>query len=278
MLLERGDAVTVLARSPAKAQALAGRGATVVAGDLMNPPSELARGMRGADVVFHLAAIYEIGHADPAQVAAVNVQGTRSVLQAAREADVAMVVHVSSVAALGHTQPGEIADEEHLTTYAGDFGSPYERTKHESHLVAEEAAAAGQDVRIACPGGVYGPGDTSMMGLMFRLWVRRLLPLVPFADSVFSWVHVDDVCDGLVRVAERGQPGRTYITGGEIGSIRHLLTVAGEVAGRRPPLGTLPTGVLRASRTIAPRVLPRLGLPRDMVDEGIATMADRGWA
>ena len=83
-LVERNYRVYALARSQAGAETLRALGATVVPGDVTDRESMRAA-MRGSDVVFHLAAIYDYTPAAKAQSATINVEGTRQVLGLAHE-------------------------------------------------------------------------------------------------------------------------------------------------------------------------------------------------
>src|SRR5690348_8403225 len=103
-LLARGDAVTALVRSPAKAEGLARRGVRLVAGDLHALPA-LHAGMLGADAVLHVAAL--TGAVDEAEFLSANRDGTANVLAAAAAAPGApRLVYVSSMAAGGPARRG----------------------------------------------------------------------------------------------------------------------------------------------------------------------------
>ena len=275
-LLADDVAVAVLARNPERAADLVGAGATVVLGDVADEPSALAVAMRGHDVVYHLAAIYEIGTRDAALMERINVGGTRNVLAAARDAGVSTVVYCSSTVALGATAPGEVGDEEKAES-AGGFVTPYEATKRAAHIVAEAAADEGQDVRIACPNVVYGPGDTSENGAMLKMWAHGLLPLVPFPKAEYGYVHVDDVVDGLRAIADRGVRGRSYVLGGERTTQLGFLRAAASALGKRGPRGR-PTALAKVAAPMSGPFLARFGLPRALLRESARMLDHRGWA
>lgn len=98
--------------------------------------------MRGRDVVFHLAAVYALWTKDAGVMQRVNVEGTRTVLEAARAEGVRRVVHTSS-----ETSPFAL----------GVTGDAYSQSKADAHEVAV-AAARDQDVVIVAPCGPIGPG------------------------------------------------------------------------------------------------------------------------
>ncbi len=113
-LVERGYHVHALARSAAGAATVSALGATSVPGDVTDRESMRA-GMRGSDVVFHLAAIYDYAPEAKAQCEPINVEGTRVVLELAHELRVPRIVYTSSLAVFGDTH-GELPDE----TYRAD--------------------------------------------------------------------------------------------------------------------------------------------------------------
>jgi hypothetical protein len=174
-LLARHYAVYALARSAASAQTLAALGCTIVQGDITDVES-MREGMAGSDVVFHIAAWYKVGSPDWLQAEAINVGGTRNVLRLAHELGVPRIIYTSTIAVFGDTQ-GQLVDE---TFYqGGPFLSEYDRTKWLAHYkVAVPLIEKGAPIIIVMPGMVYGPGDTSSLAEMMRLFYRGL-PALP---------------------------------------------------------------------------------------------------
>ena len=110
-LRARGDEALCLVRSPEKATKLTGLGCQLISGDLSD--SEAIRaGMEGCDAVIHAAAMYQVGipaKQHPAMWEA-NVAGTERVLKAARDANVAKLVYVSTCGIFGNTHK-QVVDE-----------------------------------------------------------------------------------------------------------------------------------------------------------------------
>lgn len=249
-LLARGDEVRALVREPARADALARAGATLVAGNLSDADA-LRRGIEGADAVVHGAAMYEVGIAPERRAAMfeANIVGTERVLGAALAANVRRVAYVSTCGVFGNTR-GRVVDETY--TRSGPYTSYYEETKVRAHEIALDLAQRGLPVSIAQPGGVYGPGDTSGLGGLMRDFVRGRLPFVPFADAGLNFVHVDDVSRGIVLVLDRGQPGRTYVLGGENARVGDVFAVLARVTGRGAPRLRLPYALLELGALVRP--------------------------
>jgi nucleoside-diphosphate-sugar epimerase len=195
--------------------------------------------------------MYSVGIAPsrrPAMFAA-NVTGTERLLEAARAAGVRRIAYVSTCGIFGNTR-GKIVDE----TYArsGPFTSYYEETKVRAHEIALGFAERGLPLSIAQPGAVYGPGDTSGLGGLMRDFARGRLPLVPFADTGLNFVHVEDVARGIVLVLDLGEPGRSYVLGGENARVADAFASLARVTGRALPRLRLPYALLQLGALVRP--------------------------
>ena len=253
----RGDDVTALVRTPARAEHLRHLGCELVEGGL-DDENAIRRGLDGADAAFHAAAVYRIGITsdEAVEMERVNVDGTERVFVLAREAGTPRVVHVSTVNVFGNTGV-EVVDERYERP-GDDFVSAYDRTKFLAHGIALEHGA-----RIAMPGAVYGPGDTSQLGDQIRQAMRGKLGYVAFPSLGINAVHVEDVAAGLLLVHDRGRPGEAYVLGGELTTMKELIAGAARVAGQKPPRLTMPTTVVRALAPLGPALKP-LGLPPNL--------------
>jgi nucleoside-diphosphate-sugar epimerase len=251
-LRERGDTVVALVRDPAKAELLKKAGRDVIVGDLADPDA-LKRGCDGCDAVVHAGAIYEVGINAPRRIDMyeANVNGTERVLGAALAVGVPRVVHVSSIVVFGNTN-GTVVDETYRRADA--FTSYYDETKTLAHRVAEGFVAKGLPVVIAQPGQIYGPGDHSGIGAIFRRAAAGKLPVLTFGDLGLSFVHVADVASGIVALIDRGRPGEAYVLGGEMARLREAVRVVASLAGKPVPRFEVPPAVLRFAARLRPDV------------------------
>ncbi len=256
-LIERNYQVYALARSQRGADALRAQGATVVPGDVTDRESMRAA-MRGSDVVFHLAAIYDYTLEAKAQSATINVEGTRQVLGLAHELGVPRIVYTSSLAVFGDTH-GELPDETYRA--GGPFLTEYDRTKWQAHYeVAEPLMAEGAPIIIVMPGAVYGPGDTSWLAEAMRLFRRGLMPFVPGPETTLTFAYVDDIAEGHILAAEKGRIGQTYILAGPAVPLGEMVEFWAQLTGRRPPIARLPARALTPLAPVAARLQPALSL------------------
>jgi len=205
--------------------------ADVLIGDVTSHTS-LLEAFDGVDGVFHVAGWYKVGDDHPEQGWAVNVQGTRNALAAARECGVPRVVYTSTVAVNSDTK-GKVVDETYRFT--GEHISVYDHTKAQAHHIAHEFAAEGLDVVTVMPSGIYGPGDTSQAGELIRQTALGRRVQAP-AGLRICMAHVDDIADGHVRAMERGRTGEYYMLAGPQTTLVGVLRLVAELAGGKPPL------------------------------------------
>ena len=153
-LLARGDDVRVTVRAGSPANALDGLDVERVTADVTDRRA-MRRAARGTERAFHAAGTTNL-RKPPAELLRLNVDGTRTVLEACLAEHVERVVHVSSVAAIGPARPGGSLDERHVRT--GPLGIPYADSKHAAEVEALRVAARGLDVVLAYPTPVFGRG------------------------------------------------------------------------------------------------------------------------
>jgi dihydroflavonol-4-reductase len=292
-LVGRGESVRVVERPFAPIGHLP-PGVDVVRADIRDRAA-VAEAVRGADVVYHLAANPNLWVRDRGEFDAVNHLGTRHVLEAAFLAGARRIVHCSTESILTRARAtGVIADDVEVTE--ADAVGPYCLSKLRAEQVARGYARAGHPVLIANPTMPVGPGDRGLSPptRLIRDFCRG--SLLARMDCSLCLVDVRDVAEALVRIAERGQPGRRYLIGAEnltlLGLLERLSALTGvpvprwrvpywmglgvayasefwsDHVSRRPPQATI-TGVRLTRRTMhfdAARSLADLGLiPRPIL-------------
>ena len=196
------------------------------------------------DWVFHLAADQSFWRGDEAKQRAVNVDGTRHVLEWARATGATSVVHASSLTAVGLADRPEDVMDEDSAVQPTSSRLMYAEHKRAGERLALEAAGQGLPVTIACPGTVLGPWDHGRHAeQLLRPLMRGPIRIAPAGG--LNLVDVRDVADGLVRMALTATPGRRYLLTGHNLSYAELSDLGGEVLTSRRPRVGLPSGVLR---------------------------------
>ena len=245
-LLERGERVRALVRDPVRgAQALAElAGVETVPGDLRDVDS-LASAVSGCGTVYHVAADYRLWAPRPEEMYRSNVDGTRSLLAAARKAGVERCVYTSTVGCIG-MRKGELGSED---TPAGleEMQGPYKRSKFLAEQVALEFAEQGFPVVIVNPTAPVGDHDfrPTPTGKIVVDFLRGAMPA--YLDTGLNVVYVGDVAAGHLLACERGRVGERYILGGENLTLQQIFGKLEEVTGMRAPTMRIPYAVAYAA-------------------------------
>ena len=237
-LCAAGWEVRVLARLGSDRSNLRQLALQVVEGDLADLAS-LEHALEGCAALYHVAADYRLGARDPGPLYRTNVDGTRNILNAARNAAVGRVVYTSSVATVGIPADGTPGEESTPVTLSDMIGH-YKRSKYLAEEVAREAARAGLSVVIVNPSTPVGPGDikpTPTGQLVLDAAAGRM---PAYVETGLNIVHVDDVAAGHLLAYERGKSGERYILGGADMTLREILSVIAALVGRKPPAIRLP--------------------------------------
>ncbi len=237
--LERGDA-----------RHLAGLGVDLVRGDLADGPA-LGRLMSGARVAHHCAA--HVGDwGPPEQFVAVNVAGTRRVVEAAGHAGVRRFVHLSSTAVYGRPDHGHV-DESWPVRRSGQ---PYDDTKVDAERVAfERGQALGLEVAAIRPPVIYGPYDRNFMPRAVKMLREGKFLLIDGGKAPLNLVWVDHVVDVMIRASRMGAAvGEVFNVMDEVDarppSVREVATAIAGVVGAPPPSRSLPFAVAFAAGTL----------------------------
>lgn len=222
----------------------------------MTDDAALARAVGGVEAVVHLAAKVSLA-GDPADFARVNVDGTRSLLRAARAAGAARFVFVSSpsVAHTGSSLVGADAGPAEPSRARGD----YARTKAAAELLALDADAPDFAVVAVRPHLVWGPGDTQLVGRIVERARAGRLPLLDSGAALIDTLYVDNAATAMVaaleRVTDDGVHGNAYVvTNGEPRPVADLLAGICTASGVRPPQWHVPAAVARAAGSVVEAV------------------------
>lgn len=246
-LVSAGHEVRTMQRRPSGVV-----GASDLLGSLTSP-TDVARAVDGAGGVVHLAAKVSLA-GSAADFRAVNVDGTRSLLDAAERAGVARFVQVSSpsVAYAGAALAGVGAEPADPQRARGD----YARTKAEAELLALGRNRAAFAVVAVRPHLVWGPGDTQLIARIVERARSGRLPLLNGGTALIDTTYIDNAATGiaaaLARAPEAG--GRAYVlTNGEPRPVGDLLAGICRAAGVKPPRRSVPAWLGRAAGSLIER-------------------------
>ena len=247
-LLRQGADVRLLVRPTSRTENIADLAADRVVGDLQDPDS-LKRGMAGCEVVFHVAADYRLWAIDGQELYRSNLDGTRNVLQAARETGIRRVVYTSSVATMGFGNNGRITDESTPVTLSNMIGD-YKRSKFMAERLVIEAARGGQDVVLVNPTTPVGERDIkpTPTGRIIVDFLRRKFPA--YVETGLNLVDVVDCAGGHLLAMEKAVPGERYILGGENLTLKQILDKLAAMTGLPSPKLKMPYSVAFAAGAV----------------------------
>jgi dihydroflavonol-4-reductase len=271
ILLERGYAVRALVRPGSRVNGL---DVEVATGDLRDPAS-LERAAAGCGLVFHVAADYRLWAANPDDLYRSNVEGTRNLLQAARNAGVERVVYTSTVGCIG-IPSGGIGDED-TPVALEDMVGHYKRSKFLAEEVALEAARGGLPVVIVNPTAPVGDHDVkpTPTGQIVVDFLKGGMPA--FIDTGLNVVDARDCAQGHLLACERGRPGERYILGSENLTLAEILGTLARLSGRKAPTVRLPYAVAYAAGLCSTAWATLSGRPPRIPLEGVRMARKRMW-
>jgi dihydroflavonol-4-reductase len=242
-LLDRGVAVRVMALPGEATTNVDGLDIEITRGNVLSREDCIAA-VAGCDVVFHAAAIYKSYMPDPTPMYEVNSRGTFHVIEACRRGEVSTVVYTASIVALGRPSEGTLGDED--TRYdAWSLNFPYSLAKYHSRKIAEDFAAWGYDVRVVCPGIVFGPGDIAPTpsGKLIIGSAQGGPPI--YVDGGATYVDVRDAAEAHVLAAEKGRAGERYVATGHNLSNLDLIEAVDRVLGKQRKYVRMPVAIAR---------------------------------
>ena len=265
-LSDQGAELRLLVRPTSNLKNLEGLKAETASGDLRDAAS-IERAMSGCDAVFHVAADYRLWVRDPDEMYRSNVEGTRAILEAARKNGVRRVVHTSSVATIGFTGDGSLANEDSPVSLQDMIG-PYKRSKFMAEQIAMEAGRSGMDVVTVNPTTPIGEQDVkpTPTGRIVVDFLKRKFPA--YVETGLNLVDVKACARGHIAAFEKGRSGERYILGGENLTLKQILDKLGTITGLPSPTMKLPYFVAFAAGVVDEAITGRLlnREPRATVD------------
>lgn len=209
------------------------KGAEVVYGNVCEPASmEGFFETEGCDlVVIHAAGIVTIASKFSQTVHAVNVDGTRNVLQLCLRHHVKKLVYVSSVHAIPVLPKGQVMRE--VAQFdPGKVIGLYAQTKAEATALILDAAAYGLNISVVQPSGLCGPydyGHGHLTQLLIDFYRGRLTAGI---RGGYDFADVRDVAEGILSCCEYGRSGECYILSNRFFQLSELFELFHVVTGK----------------------------------------------
>lgn len=249
-----GEAVRILAR-PEHRAAVTAPPHQMAWGDVRDPAA-VERAVAGCQVVVHLASNFRRASTDR-DAHAINVDGTKNVVAACRQAGVRQLIHGSTIGVHGS-----------VTEVPAHEGSPFNPSDvyQETKLLAEEEVwrahrEDGLPVTVIRPISMFGPGDSRMLKL-FRLVQSGRFVMLGDGETLFQPAYVDDVVDVFQLSLRRPEAlGEAFIAGGEeYLPLNRLVHALAEELGVPPPRLRLPLAPVKALAAVCEAACAPFGI------------------
>lgn len=169
-----------------------------VEGDILDYFS-LEELLRGIDEIYHCAAIVSFDEKERSQTIGNNVEGTSNLVNAALENGVKRICHVSSIAALGKRENGEMVTEK-TNWIPAKKHSAYSESKFYSEAEIWRGVEEGLDAVIVNPSIILGPGNWENSSAKFfkTIWDGMKF----YTKGVTGYVDINDVVNIMVQLMD----------------------------------------------------------------------------
>ena len=244
-LAVEGHTIHALCRSKQKSSLLDHENIKLFEGDITNTAS-IIEAMRNCEQVYHLAAYARVWAKDQSTFYRLNVEGTKNVLDAARELGINNIVVTSTAGVLGPSKERPIKEDDERI---GDTLNEYEETKTQAEVICREYCNKySMQIVMVNPPRVYGPGvesESNAVTRLIKLYVRGKWRILPGdGKRTGSYVHVDDVVSGHILAMQKGRNGERYILSGVNASYIEFFDVLARVTGKKVNLFRLPVWMM----------------------------------
>lgn len=246
-LVERGERVRAFVLPKDKAISSMPKGVEMVEGDLLDLDAldRFFGSEQTERIVIHAASIVTMDPNPDEKVRAVNVDGTRNIVEKCLQYRVKKLVYISSTGAIPELPRGQkireidVFDPEKVIGY-------YAKTKAmATELVVRAARERDLDASVIFPSGIFGPNDYGfgMITGCLKMAAEGKLPVS--IGGTFNSVDARDLADGIIACAEKGRKGEGYIMASRCYTFEELIRSISGAAGIRPPRIVLPLELVK---------------------------------
>ena len=237
-LLDDGREVKVLVRRGTRTANIDGLDVEIAYGDLRDPES-IRSALNGCDILYHVAAYYSLWDRDQQLIYEINVEGTRKILQAAKEKGLEKIVYTSTVGCIGLNEDQTPATENTFFNQI-TLSNDYKKSKYQAEQVALEFFRGGLPVVIVNPSTPIGPRDIkpTPTGKIILDFMNREMPA--YLDTGLNLIDVKDCARGHILAEQKGVPGERYILGNQNMSLLDILVTLEKITGLKAPRIKIP--------------------------------------
>lgn len=208
-LLERGQKVRAFLRSTSDLIALKDLSVERVTGNILDQRS-LVEAFQGIDTVYHMAAKISIMPGEDRLTREINLEGTRNVIRACRDARVKKLIYTSTIHALKEPPVGNTIDENMPYDPENERGE-YDRSKAQASIEVLEAGKESLHAVALCPTGTIGPYDWRLSAITQTFLDFYNGKMNMAIGGAYDFVDVRDVARGHILAAQKAKSGENHI-------------------------------------------------------------------
>lgn len=192
----------------------------------------LEEAMKGADQVYHCAAIVTFNPKRRKEMFKINIEGTANVVNAALDAGVKKLVYVSSVAALGRIREKEPVNET-MNWSEETSNSRYGQSKFLAEMEVWRGIGEGLNALMVNPVIILGPGDWNSGSSHIFKNVYNEFPW--YAEGTTGFVDVRDVVKAMIELMNSNISAERFIISAENRSYRDVFNLIANAFNKKPP-------------------------------------------
>lgn len=252
-------------------------GVEYIIGDITKPYTlkkffEQAEGKE--TVLIHCAGLVTVA-SEEEQIWSVNVDGTRNIVNLCEEYHISKLLYVSSVHAIEERGKGQVICETKQFS-ASRVKGIYGKSKAEATAYVQKASERGLYAMTVHPSGMIGPEDYSgsYMTETIKAFLKGYFPCA--VEGGYDFADVRDVADGIIKCAEKGKSGETYILSNEYITVKRMFDILGRVSGKRKVWGTVPLKMIQRVLPFCEKVEKAAGMPLLVTPYSTYTLGSNG--
>jgi len=192
----------------------------------------LEEAMQGVTQLYHCAAMVSFSAKNKDQLLKINIEGTANVVNAALDAGVKKMVHVSSVSALGRIRENETVTEEMNWTEESS-NSVYGKSKYLGEMEVWRGIGEGLQAVVVNPSLILGSGDWNKGSSEIFRSVYNEFPW--YTEGVTGVIDVKDVARAMILLMNSEINKQRFILNAENLSYKEVFTNIAKCFGKKPP-------------------------------------------
>lgn len=225
-------------------------------------------------VLIHCAGLVSVASKEE-QIWSVNVDGTRNIVDLCEKYGISKLLYVSSVHAIEERKNRQLICETKQFS-ASRVKGIYAKSKAEATAYVQKAAERGLYAMIVHPSGIIGPEDYSgsYMTETIKAFLKGYFPCA--VEGGYDFADVRDVADGIIKCAEKGKSGETYILSNEYITVKRMFDILGRVSGGRKVQYTIPLKLVQWISPFCEKIEDAMGMPLLVTPYSTYTLGSNG--